>query len=89
MKKSGCLPLFLIIVLGLSLFGNLLLFLALGSKGSGPAKAISERKFSETLISKGVGPDKIALIRLDGLITFGRGGRMDGNMADDLKEAFQ
>ena len=89
MKKSGCLPLFLIVILGLSLFGNLLLFLALGSKGAGPAKVISERKFSETLVSKGDGPDKIALIRLDGLITFGRGGRMDGNMVDDLKEAFQ
>jgi protease-4 len=91
MKKSGCLPLFLFVALGLSLFGNLMLIAALGSRGSGPARAISEKKFTETTVSSGTAsPDKIALIRLDGLISYGRGIRGGGeNMVDTLKEAFQ
>lgn len=91
MKKSGCLPLFLFVALGLSLFGNLLLLAALGSRGSGPAKMISEKKFTETTVAPGTGsPDKIALIRLDGLISYGHGFRSGPeNMVDTLKEAFQ
>lgn len=92
MKKSGCLPLFLFVALGLSLFGNLLLIGVLGSRGSGPAKAMSEKKFAETTLVPGQNSgEKIALIRLDGMITYGggslRGG--DSNMVDDLKDAFQ
>ena len=87
MKKNGCLPLVLFVVLGLSLFANLMLFVALGSHGSGPARAISEKKFAETTVIQGHGPDKVALIRLDGLISYGRS-VSDGNMVDDLKEAF-
>ena len=90
MKKSGCLPLFLFVALGLSLFGNLLLLAALGSHGSGPATALLEKKFSETALVPGHGTtDKIALIRLDGLITYGLGFKGNGSMVDDLKEAFQ
>lgn len=89
MKKSGCLPLFLFVALGLSLFGNLLLLVTLGSLGSGPAKGISEKKFAESVVATGKdSEEKIALIRLTGLISFGRMGS-DGNMVDDLKEAFQ
>ena len=90
MKKSGCLPLFLFVALGVSLFGNLILLAVLGSRGSGPARAISEKKFIETTVAPAVGSsDKIALIRLDGLISYGRGGRGGENMVDTLKEAFQ
>jgi len=92
MKKSGCLPLFLFVALGVSLFGNLVLLAALGSRGSGPARVISEKKFTETTVAPGnaSSADKIALIRLDGLISYGHGIRGDGeNMVDTLKEAFQ
>jgi protease-4 len=90
MKKSGCLPLFLFVALGISLFGNLILIAALGSRGSGPAKAISEKKFTETTVAPGdSSSDKIALIRLDGLISYGHGIRSGENMVDTLKEAFQ
>lgn len=90
MKKSGCLSLVLFVALGLSLFGNLLLLVALGSRGSGPAKVITEKKFTETSLSPGKdSSDKIALIRLDGLISFGRGVGRDGDMVEELKEAFQ
>lgn len=90
MKKSGCLPLILFVALGLSLFGNLLLLAALGSLGSGPAKAIADKKFAETTVSPSRdSADKIAMIRLTGLISFGRMGGGEGNMVDDLKEAFQ
>lgn len=90
MKKSGCLPLFLFVVLGLSLFVNLILLAALGSKGSGPIKKLADKKFTETTLVQGHGTsDKIALIHLDGLITFGRGGSGGNTMVDDMKEAFQ
>ncbi len=90
MKKSGCLPLFLLVSLGICLFVILILVVALGSKGSGPAKAITVKKFSETtVVSATNSSDKIALIRLDGMISYGRNGGVDGNMVDDLKEAFQ
>lgn len=92
MKKSGCLPLFLFVALGLSLFGNLILLTALGSHGSGPAaRVIAEKKYAETTVSPAKDSvDKIALIRLDGLISYGHGiGGGDSNMVDDLKEAFQ
>lgn len=89
MKKTGCLPLFLFVALGVSLFGNLLLLATLGSLGSGPAKGIAEKKFTESVVVPAKdSEDKIALIRLTGLISFGRMGS-DGNMVDDLKEAFQ
>ena len=90
MKKSGCLPLFLLVSLGICLFVILILVVALGSKGSGPAKAITVKKFSETtVVSATNSSDKIALIRLDGMISYRRNGGVDGNMVDDLKEAFQ
>ena len=90
MKKSGCLPLLLFVVLGLSLFGNLLLFLALGSLGSDSSSFIPEKKFKETMVLPGKdSTDKVALIRLDGLISYGHGIRADGNMVDEMKEAFQ
>jgi len=89
MKKPGCLPLFLFVALGLSLFGNLILLVTLGSLGSGPAKGISEKKFTESVVAPAKdSEEKIAMIRLSGLISFGRMGS-DGNMVDELKDAFQ
>lgn len=90
MKKTGCLPLILFVALGLSLFGNLLLIVGLAFRGAGPAVAIAEKKFAETTVKKAQGsPDKIAVIRLDGLISYGRGlASSDGSMVDDLKDAF-
>lgn len=91
MKKTGCLPLVLIVALGLCLFVILLLVAALGWKGSGPAKSLPEKKFSETLILPEHGSsDKIAVIDLNGLISYGRGVSSTGDsMVEDMKEAFQ
>lgn len=91
MKRSGCLPLFLLIALGLCLFVILILVVALGSKGSGPAKAMAEKKFAETTLVHGHdSSDKIAVIRLDGLISYKHGVSSTGDsMVDDLKDAFQ
>ena len=90
MKKSGCLPLFLFVALGLSLFGNLLLLLALGSQGEGTVSVLKDRKFSETMLVPGrKTQDKVAVIRLDGLISYGHGFKGDASMVDDLKDAFQ
>lgn len=90
MKKNGCLPLILFVALGLSLFGNLIFITALGSRGAGPAKMISKKKFSETLVAEGHGTtDKIAVIDLNGLISYRRGSSLGESMVDSLKEAFQ
>jgi protease IV len=91
MKKSGCLSLVLFVALGLSLFSNLLLLVALASRGAGPASSLTEKKFSETTLVPGQdSSEKIALIRLDGLITYGGGfSSSEDSMVDDLKDAFQ
>ena len=90
MKKSGCLTLVLFVGLGLSLFGNLLLLVLLGTQGEGPVTALKERKFTETTLVPGTGStDKIAVIPMDGLITFGGGMRSGDSMVEDLKDAFQ
>ena len=93
MKKSGCLPLLLIVLLGFSLFANLMLLIALGSRGKGPAKAMAKKKFAETTLVQGHdSSDKIAVIRLDGLISYKHGASSAStgeSMVDDLKEAFQ
>ena len=91
MKKSGCLPLVLFVALGMSLFGNLLLLVSLGSRGAGPASALTEKKFSETtLVSGNASSGKIAVISLDGLISYGSGySASDSSMVNDLKDAFQ
>ena len=89
MKKSGCLPLVLFVALSLSLFGNLLLIAALGTRGSGPAKAISKKKFTETTLVQGhATTDKIAVIDLNGLISYGKGTATGESMVEDLKQAF-
>ena len=93
MKKSGCLSLFLIVLLGFSLFANLMLLIVLGSRGAGPAKAINKKKFMETTLVQGHdSSDKIAVIRLDGLISYRHGvssASTGDSMVEDLKEAFQ
>jgi protease-4 len=89
MKKSGCLPLFLFVALGLSLFGNLLLIAVLGARESGLAKSILKKKFTETTLSAGhASSDKIAVIDLHGLIANNQSGVSSTSMVDDLKEAF-
>jgi len=89
MKKSGCLPIFLFVALGLSLFGNLLLIAALGTHGSGPVKISPAKKFSEITLSPGSGStDKIAVITLNGLISYGREGASGDSMVDEAKNAF-
>ncbi len=89
MKKNGCLPLLLFVALGLSLFGNLLFMGALGRQGSSPSNIISKRKFSETTIVPGHNSsDKIAVIDLEGLISYGHANGSGESMVNDLKEAF-
>jgi len=91
MKKSGCLPLFLFVALGVSLFANLMMIVVLGSRGSGPAKSMTDKKFSETtVIPARNSSDKIAVIRLDGMISYRGGAGASGeSMVDELKGAFQ
>jgi protease-4 len=88
MKKSGCLPLLLFVALCLSLFGNMILFAALGMHGSGAAKSLSNKKFSEVTIARGSSTDKVAVIDLNGVVSYGHSSSSDSSMVDDLKEAF-
>ena len=89
MKKNGCLPLVLFAALGLSLFGNLIFISMLGSRGAGPAKVISKKKFAETTIARAHDTtDKIALIDLNGLISYSRNTASGDSMVEALKDAF-
>ena len=89
MKKNGCLPLVLFVALGLSMFGNLIFIAALGYRGAGPAKVISKKAFSETTILPGhASKDKIAVIDLNGLISYGHNATSGDSMVDTLKSSF-
>ena len=91
MKKFGCLSLLLVAALVISVCANLVLLISLASRGAGPAKHFTEKKFSEKTLIPGTGSDeKIALIPLNGLISYGKGvGSVQDSMVESMKEAFQ
>lgn len=90
MKNNGCLPLILFVALGLSLFGNLVLFTTLGMRGSKASRMLSHRPFTEKTLSPSRGSgDKIAVIDLNGLISFSASRSSNDSMVDEMKSAFQ
>lgn len=92
-RRIGCVSVFLVLVLVLSVFVNLALFGALGMQAGGEGR-IMERKardLDETVLEdpKAGSKDKIALIRLSGVIAFGMEGSSGESMVSDLKKALQ
>jgi len=92
MKKSGCLTIFLFVFLCLSLFFNMLLLIGLFSKGSSQVVSTgpeSPRGFEEVLLESGKSSDRIAVIPLQGIISYSQAGALGPNMIEDLKIAMR
>jgi len=92
MKKSGCLTIFLFVFLCLSLFFNMLLLIGLFSKGSSQVVAAGPertRGFEEVLLESGNSSDRIAVIPLQGIISYSQAGVLGPNMIEDLKIALR
>lgn len=92
MKKSGCLTIILFLALCASMFVNALLLAALGGRGSvSPvvSKPARETRFQEQVVQPGrTLREKIAVIPLEGIISFGQTGALGGSMVEDLQAAF-
>lgn len=82
-KKSGCLW----VVMGVILCFSLLLNLAAlsGRAASTRARTAASESLPRTTIEEGTGEGKIAVIRLNGLISSSIRGRMGDSMVDDIK----
>jgi len=91
MKKSGCLLIALFLALCASLFINVLLGTALGSrvKGKTAARIVPERSFTEQVLQSGSGPKKIAVIPLVGIIGFEQSNALGSSLVEDFKAALQ
>src|SRR4030095_159899 len=84
-SRIGCLGVFLVVLLCLSLLFNGL-FIVGGLVGAG-----DPRKFKKTIIADPVGQvkTKVAIIRLEGLIASSVPGHIGDSMVDDLKLALK
>jgi protease-4 len=93
MKKSGCAIVVLFLALCASIFVNGLLLLALGGSKSaahGFTKVEQPKTFDEQLVVPGAsGAGKIAVIPLEGIISYGASGSLGDSLVEDLKAAFR
>jgi protease-4 len=89
-RKLGCLSIFLFVALCASVFVNFILAATAFRRVSGGSFAQeSPARFRETIVQRGAGPDKIALITLRGLISSSVPGTMSESMVDDLRMALE
>jgi len=92
MKKSGCLPLVLFLLLCASLFGNVLLLVMIGKNSGqkpGLVTAAGERQFQEEIISGSGERDRVVVIPMRGLISYSEPGLVGESMVEDLTHAFR
>ncbi|MGH8048808.1 MAG: signal peptide peptidase SppA [Chthoniobacterales bacterium] len=88
MKKSGCAIIVLFLALCLSIFLNGALLLGLGARSHG-VRLEKPKKFEEQVVVDGYGDAKIAIIPLEGIISYGAEGALGNSMVEDLKAAFR
>lgn len=90
-KKSGCLPAVLFLLLCLSILGNFVLLILLGSTAAIPATTSSSSKiYKEVLVpAKNNSSQEIAQIDLLGLITSDGSSGLTGSMVDDFKHSLK
>jgi protease-4 len=93
MKKSGCLIVFLFAAVCASMLLNLGLLAAVGSKRAGGlagVKVLRPKVFEERVLVDGTDSSaKVAVIPLDGVISFGEKGSLGDAMVEDFKDALQ
>jgi protease-4 len=89
-RKLGCLSIFLFVALCASVFVNFLLAVTAFQRVSGGSFAQEPpARFRETIVQRGSGSDKIALITLRGLISSSVPGTISESMVDDLRVALE
>lgn len=83
----------LFLALCLSLFFNVLLLAALGTKGSTAMSksrfATTETKFEEEFLQRGSSENRIVVIPLDGLIAYGQPNTLGSSIVEDVQAALQ
>ncbi|MEM6886306.1 MAG: signal peptide peptidase SppA [Verrucomicrobiota bacterium] len=79
-KFIGCLGIFLVLALGMSLFFNLILLMA--TAGSSISTTSGVQYFEKNYVS-GYGSDEIAIVPMYGMISYGVPGDVMGTMVDD------
>lgn len=93
MKKSGCFVIVMFVALCASLFVNLLLMAALGTKGRSAmagVRVLEPKEFQEQILQDGTTTSqKIAVIPLQGVIAFGEAGALGESMVEDFKSALE
>jgi protease-4 len=92
MKKSGCFGVALFLALCLSMLANLVLFgmLAASDGGSGPRtlNTMTGVSFEEEILVSG-GQEKVVVIPLQGIISFGESGPSGASMVEEVKTALE
>ncbi len=89
MKKSGCVILALFLALCVSIFVNGVTLLGRGARSmTGAGRMEPPKKFQEQILVEG-GADKIAVIPLEGIISYGTSGALGDSLVEDLKSAFR
>lgn len=91
-RKLGCLALFLVLALAVSLVVNAVLaFGVIGRMRGGISREELPPRFRETIVQRGSHPssDRIAVIVLRGLISSSVPGNAGDNMVDDLRLALE
>lgn len=91
MKKSGCFGVALFLALCVSMLANLVLFgLLSASSGSGPRTFTTKSgvNFEEEILVSG-GQEKVVVIPLEGIISFGETGPSGASMVDEIKTALE
>ena len=87
-RKLGCLTIFLFVALCGSMFVNMVLaFTALNRLGGNAQIQEQRPRFRETVLERGSGNGKIAVIALRGLISSSIAGNVGDTMVDDMRAA--
>lgn len=89
-KKTGCLWVFLGVALAISLLFNLIFAAAQVKSTSGVATSLTqtprvEDRLTERVVESGSGDWRIAVIRINGLISSSVSGQIGDSMVDDIK----
>jgi protease IV len=91
-KKTGCFGIALFLGFCLSMLGNLvligLLLSASGTPSSNVLRTAKSPRFQEQVVVD-AGRDKIAIIPLEGIISYSVGGQMGMSMVEDFKAALE
>src|SRR3954463_5484280 len=88
-RKLGCLSIFLFVALCASIFFNFVVVIAAFGKLGGNADQERVPRFRETLVQRGHGNDKIAVITMRGVISSSLPGNVGDSMVDDMRYALE